>query len=486
MLIDSLTYAIERSGALEGFWDKLDDGQDATLGVAASARPFMVAARFAHAPQPTFVVVAGEDAAASFARNVAAYLGDERVYTFPERSDLPFGSKACNPAQIARRLEAAHALAVGAPAVVVASARALLRSMPPANARVHVPITLVAGCELEDMPNADELGLAEFGDVARVLEERGYENTGELEGPGTFCVHGGVIDVHPGNLNYPVRLDFFGDELDEIRRIVPSTGQTISALGAVSIFGVREFTCSRQAALAVAKKLERPARTNPALRELLEQLEGGLHFQGADALLPYLYDKTVSLGDYVGDGVLTTVIEPRSLFDDSMHATDDLREAAKGSNIALEGLFADPARLDFGGGQRATYLSIMRVGGSIDEELPVKRVEVAGHPDKLFGRLHQLVEQDYTVVFSAPNFRARQDMKLAFVERGLPIAERLDVADDGEVGTAAQAGTDAQVGAGTPANASTAATESAPSNATAGSSHGTPTALKKEAALRVS
>ena len=38
------------------------------------------------------------------------------------------------------------------------------------------------------------------------------------------------MDVFPGNLSFPVRLDFFGDELDEIRRIVPATGQTIASL----------------------------------------------------------------------------------------------------------------------------------------------------------------------------------------------------------------------------------------------------------------
>ena len=67
MLIDSLTYALEQSEALQVFWGKLDDGDDATLGVASSARPFMVAARFAHKPQPTLVVVAGEEAAATTA-----------------------------------------------------------------------------------------------------------------------------------------------------------------------------------------------------------------------------------------------------------------------------------------------------------------------------------------------------------------------------------------------------------------------------------
>ena len=433
MLIDSLTYALERSGALDVFWGKLDAGEDATLGVAASARPFMVAARFAHTPQPTLVVVAGEEAALTFARNVAAYLGDERVFHFPERSDHAFSDKPADPRQVARRLRVAHALSEGEAVVTVASARALLREMPPPGACVHLPLTFTVGRELMDMPRADELNLGEFDDVPRALEERGYQNTGELDGPGTFCVRGGVIDVFPGNLSYPVRLDFFGDELDEIRRIVPSTGQTISALDSVDVYAVREFLSTPRMVSRAASKLKRPARTNPALRELLEQLEGGLHFDGAEALLPYLYDSTVTLGDYASAKTLTSLIEPKSLFDDAMHASEEIAVAAHGSNIGLEGLYAEPASMNFGGGQRATYLSLMRVGGAIDDELPVKRVEVAGHPDKLFGRLRQLVDQDFTVVFSAPSFRARQDMKLAFVEQGLPITERLDVLGDEDV-----------------------------------------------------
>ncbi|MEG0505292.1 MAG: CarD family transcriptional regulator, partial [Raoultibacter sp.] len=72
----------------------------------------------------------------------------------------------------------------------------------------------------------------------------------------------------------------------------------------------------------------------------------------------------------------------------------------------------------------------MSVGGHVDDELPVKRVEVAGHPEKLYGRLRTLVDGGYTIVFSAPNYRARQDMKLAFVDYNLPIAEILDVNDE--------------------------------------------------------
>ena len=222
MLIDSLAFTLEKSGCLDAFWGKLDAGEDATLGVAASARPFLVAARFAHAPQPTLVVVAGEDAAVAFARNVAAYVGEERVLRFPERADYPFDPKPADRRVIAQRMEAAWALKSGREVVVVASARALLRLLPPVEANAARPIALTAGEELEDMGVE---GVEELGDLPRALEAAGYANTGELDGPGTFAVRGGTVDVFPGNLSFPVRLDFFGDELDEIRRIVPATGR---------------------------------------------------------------------------------------------------------------------------------------------------------------------------------------------------------------------------------------------------------------------
>lgn len=436
MLIESLTFTLEKSDCLDAFWGKLDAGEDATLGVASSARPFLAAARFVHRPQATLVVVAGEDAAAAFARQVAAYLGDERVMRFPERTDYPFNPRPSDPSQVARRMEAVHALVTGREVLLVASARALVRALPPVGADVSRPLSFSSGCELREMEGAEASGIGAFEDVARALEERGYQNTGELDGPGTFATRGGTMDVFPGNLVYPVRLDFFGDELDEIRRIVPTTGQTIATLASVEVFPVVEYSATGAALARARKKIARPSETNSALRDLLEKLDGGLRFDGSDALLPYLYDEVSTLGDYVRSGACTTLVEPRSLFDDLSHAYDDVLGRAKGSGIGVKGLYVDPSDVSFGGGQRATYVSILRVGGQLDDEVPVKRVEVAGHPDKLYGRLRSLVEGGYTTVFSVPGFRARQDMKLALVDQGLPIQETLDSDDEVEEGVA--------------------------------------------------
>ena len=310
--------------------------------------------------------------------------------------------------------------------MVVASARALLRRIAPAKEEVARPLALVAGSDLSENP---QRGIACFEDLEHCLVSMGYENSGKLDGPGTFSVQGGAIDVHPGNLAYPVRLDFFGDELDEIRRFLPSTGQTISSLEQVDIFPVREFAQTDAALLRAKRAISKSAETNAAQRELLERLEDDSR-ELPDLMAAYLLEKTAAVGDYLPADALTVLIEPRSLVDDALHAYDELSKRCVGTSIPVSDLYMGPNELDFGANPRATYVSIMRVGVQLDSELVVKRVDVAGDPEKLFGRLRSLAEMGFTVVFSVPHFRARQEMKLSLVDLGIPINEVLDVVGD--------------------------------------------------------
>lgn len=427
MLIDMLSASLAKSGALDDAWAKLDSGQDATVGVASSARPFLVAARFAADPRATLVVAAGEEAADTFARTVGAFVGEERVLRLPDYEGNPFSLDAPpQPRLHGRRLEALWSLQQGKPAVVVASARALLRRIAPAKEEVARPLALVAGSDLSEDP---QRGIACFEDLEHCLVSMGYENSGKLDGPGTFSVQGGAIDVFPGNLAYPVRLDFFGDELDEIRRFLPSTGQTISSLKQVDIFPVREFAQTDAALLRAKRAISKSAETNVAQRELLERLEDDSH-ELPDLMAAYLLEKTAAVGDYLSADALTVLIEPRSLVDDALHAYDELSKRCVGTSIPVSDLYMGPNELDFGANPRATYVSIMRVGVQLDSELVVKRVDVAGDPEKLFGRLRSLAEMGFTVVFSVPHFRARQEMKLSLVDLGIPINEVLDVVGD--------------------------------------------------------
>ncbi len=420
MLIDALIHPLSKCDEIHNFWGTLDSGEDAALGVASSARPFLIAARFARTPQPTLVVVPGENKATSVARDIASYIGKDKVLRFFERSDTPFTSKQADPGEVARRNHALYALVHEKDVVVVASSRALLRCLPPAPRTYFNPIDFVAGRDIGDSPRKD---ITDYESVTRALEAAGYENAGQLDGPGTFCEKGGAIDIYPGNLPYPVRIDCFGDTVDEIRRIVPTTGQTIAPLDSVDIFPIREYTISKRAISSAIEAAANPARAGKEQRQILGQLDDGGSPDHVDALLPLLYDHVSTLGDYMPKSALTVLCEPRALIDDAIHAYDDMCEKAKNTSMPVAGLYCEPAKLNFGSNQRCTYESILRAGGHVSANLPVKRTEVAGGEEKLYGRLHTLVDARFTIVFCIPNLRARKDMSIDLVEHNLPIVD---------------------------------------------------------------
>lgn len=427
MLIDLLSATLQKSKALDAAWKKMDNKEDAVIGVASSARPFLVAARFVADPRTTLVITAGEDAADTFARTVGAFVGEERVLRYADCEGNPFSVDApMRPQLHGMRLKALWALQSKKPVIVVASARALLRKVALPQTEIAKPLVLKQGVDLSESPQGN---VESFEDLAEELVCMGYDNAGELAGPGTFCLQGGAIDIFPGNLAYPVRCDFFGDELDEIRRFLPSTGQTISSLSEVEIYPVREFKNDQKSLRSAQRLLAKQADTNKELRSLLERLQDDSK-EIPDVLASYMLGETTTVGTYLPSSALTVIIEPRSLFDDAQHALDEYGKLAQGTSIPVSDLYVSAAELNFGSNPRATYVSIMRVGVELDSELVVKRVEVAGDPEKLYGRLRSLAEAGFTVVFSVPHFRARQEIKLSLVDLGIPINEVLDVVGD--------------------------------------------------------
>ena len=129
----------------------MDNRTDAVIGVASSARPFLVAARFVEDPRATLVVTAGEDAADTFARTVGAFVGEERVLRFADYEGNPFSLDApMQPRLHGSRLEALWALQNKKPVIVVASARALLRKIASPKSDIARPLVLKQGIDLSE------------------------------------------------------------------------------------------------------------------------------------------------------------------------------------------------------------------------------------------------------------------------------------------------------------------------------------------------
>ena len=426
MLIDQLQRKLLECPALAPATAKLEAGEDASIGLVASVRPFLVACAFARRPRPTLVVVSGEEAAERFANGVASFIGCEQVLVLPERRDLPWSDAAVDYKALGQRTRAIGLLAAGRPVVVCASARALLRRVAPAGSGFFSPLVITVGGGVVDGATGQ---LLEYEELAGALLERGYQHLEELDGPGSFCIHGDSVDIFGSGMTSPVRAEFWGDEVDGLRRVVASTGQTIGALDSVEIWPAREFGVSKRGAQRAARELQDRAATDKQVAEDLAKLEAGVSFPGMERYLPAVCKEPAIPVAHAAAQTLVVLAEPRSLFDDASRRYDELSASASNAGVRpgdLSGLFCPPAKLDFGTQQRLTLQSMMRVGAGVDVELPIQRPSFQGREERLVSTCAALADSRYSALFCVADRKARKDMEMLFTDSGLSYVERLE------------------------------------------------------------
>ncbi|WP_418721998.1 transcription-repair coupling factor [Enorma sp.] len=399
--------------------EALDAGKDATLAVSQSGRVLMLAAQFARRPRPVVYIVSGEDAAERAARGLAAYVGIEHVARFPERDDYPWVDKQPDDAVVAMRCAALERLARGEACIVVASARSLLRCVPPAESRYWESVTFSVG---EEHP---------FEDVPQRLVGMGYTRAEEAAAPGLFRVHGDAVDVFPAQGSAPVRIEFFGDEIDRIRRMVTSTGQTIGDDESVRIYPCRELALTDDAVHRLHVALYQPAQSDPELAAQLELADARVVTPELDRYLPFMYERTESPLAHVSAGALVVLSEPRSLFDDCTRAYEDIERRAGEAGVAhLDGLYLRPQELDFGGQQRLNFVSIIRAGGAVTSELKIEQPAIAGSDTRFISRVRELTSNRFACVFAAPDRGARESLELSLGDEGIAFEESLQTAPE--------------------------------------------------------
>ena len=385
--------------------------EDVTIAAPGLVRPALVAALHAERPRPTLVVVPGEEASERFARQLAGYLPRDAVLHLPARADMPWSIEAADIETAGRRARALHALDRGRTVLVVASPRGLMRTVPPRGSHVYEPLQLAAGATLD------------LEETARTLARMGYERLDRAEDRGQFAIRGGVLDVFPSDAVAPVRAELFGDEIESLRHYVASSGQAVADAEPTEVYPCREVALGSRAAGAAEKALADLALRDQGAALALESIKAGVYFNGVEQYLPVFYKQPGSATDYLSPEALVVVGEPRALFDDSARYHEELAAKAVEASRSLDGLFLKPARLDLGGRQRLTFVSLLRAGAGVDAEIVARRPEVAGGEERLVGGLRALLEIDYAVVVAVPARHARQRLADSLVAAGLTVAD---------------------------------------------------------------
>jgi len=417
MLIDHLSESFAGAKPYQTLTELLVRGADATVAAPGLVRPALVATTFRARPRPTLVVLAGEEVAERFWRQTAALLGREMVLRLPDRTDLPWTEDAPDLEQVGARCRALHALDKSRPVIVVASARALLRAVPPHGSRAFDPLVLAPGATLD------------LEESVTLLTRMGYERLDLAEEPGQFAVRGGILDVFPVGATAPVRAELFGDEIETLLRYVPSTGQAIGSAETIEVYPCRELAIASRGAETAAKALRERALKDTKIAHQLELIDQGVYFNGIERFLPLFYKRVGGATDYLGADSLVVVAEPRSLFDDTVRRREELETAASTMNYrsmmtgkaALDGLYLKPAELDFGEHQRFTIVSLHRAGTGIDAEFNARRPEVSGGEEKFIGGVKSLISTGYKVTLAVPDRRARQRIGDLMLDAGVTV-----------------------------------------------------------------
>ena len=172
------------------------------------------------------LVVLAEDADARDAAEAAGwFLGAEQVALFPSRGVTYESGLAPPPHLVGERYRALDVLAAGG--LVCASVRALADGLPPLEAR---PSSLAL--RVGDEPGVD--GLAEE------LALAGYERVDRVDERGQFAVRGGLVDVFPSTGREPLRIDLFGDEIEQVRAFSPFTQRALHTADQATVYPAAE------------------------------------------------------------------------------------------------------------------------------------------------------------------------------------------------------------------------------------------------------
>ncbi|MBT9135520.1 MAG: Transcription-repair-coupling factor [Firmicutes bacterium] len=285
---------------------------------------------------PMLVVASSTAHAGQWMVQLQSMFGEEEVAYFPPEEVLLYGVLAQGPELSGQRLALMASLVAGkVPKAIVTTWDALLiRMVPPVVFKEHT-LRLAEGQALK------------LADFVLMLHTAGYERVELVESMGQFAVRGGLVDVFPLVAEEPVRIEFFGDDIDSLRSYDLTTQRSISRQKSVLVPPAREAFWPEKAVGPGVERLtqilenivrrlepERGVMLRKNIGHDLERLKEGHLFPGRGKYLSFFIEHCATLLDYLPTETLAILDEPSRLLEKAEGCQKDLEEQYKALLIA--------------------------------------------------------------------------------------------------------------------------------------------------------
>ncbi|MFI6296079.1 transcription-repair coupling factor [Nonomuraea sp. NPDC050790] len=283
----------------------LEEGGDVALVAPAAMRPFGVAALSGHDRRTVLAVTATGREAEDLASALTSLIEPSTVAVFPAWETLPHERLSPRSDTVGQRLAVLRRLAhpvggdasAGPLSVVVAPVRALLQPIVKGLGDLE-PIRLRAGDD------------ADLDDVVDRLVTNGYHRVDMVERRGEVAVRGGLLDVFPPTEEHPLRLEFWGDTVEEIRWFKVADQRSLEA-AEDGLFAppCRELLLTPE----VRERARALGEEHPSLAEVLDQLAEGSPVEGMEAFAPVLAGEMDLLVDHLPARSAVFVCDPERI-----------------------------------------------------------------------------------------------------------------------------------------------------------------------------
>ncbi len=263
------------------------------LGVTGAA--LVVSADYQRRGGPVLWLCLNNQEAAEIAENLRYFLPpleSDQVLILPGVESDPYRGLSPHPDLSARRAAALWRIAAGYSGIVVVPLLALISRLPKRGEFLRRRIHLSLGTSF----SRDRL-------IAR-LRSLGYVREDPVGEIGEFSFRGGIVDVFSPSRKNPVRLEFFGDEIDSIREFDPSSQRSVDLLERCEIVPMRETIVSLDEIERWHRKAPDYWNKTAYAGDLEEKLQFTVHgelFPGFEYLLPLVMENDASLFDYFSD-----------------------------------------------------------------------------------------------------------------------------------------------------------------------------------------
>ncbi|MBL8929998.1 MAG: transcription-repair coupling factor [Kineosporiaceae bacterium] len=285
------------------------DRLDIVAPPGARAMALAAIAERGGANRPLLVVTATGREAEDVAAAVRCYLPPDAVAELPAWETLPHERLSPRSDTVGRRLAVFRRLAhptptvdgetgpTGAIQVLVAPIRAVLQPVIAGLGELE-PIALASG---------DERSLDE---VVEALAAAAYTRTDMVERRGEFAVRGGILDVFPPTEDHPLRVEFWGDEVEEVRWFSVADQRSLEIASA----GLWAPPCREILLTAsVRARAAAAAEVLPGVADLLTKLAEGIAVEGMESLAPVLVEAMVPLLDLLPEHTHVVLLDPEKV-----------------------------------------------------------------------------------------------------------------------------------------------------------------------------